>query len=412
MTQPTTGTATSLYLARQPIFDLKGRVFGYELLYRQDRDDPTCQADGDAATASVLTGALLDLGLSTLTGGRQAFLNVTRPLLLGQIGTMIPADEVVIEVLEDIAIDDEVIDACKVLHGKGYRLALDDFVPGSGAEALFPYVSFVKVDVLATSESVATALPRQLTPLGIGSIAEKVERRDVYERMRSAGYSLFQGFYFCGPSVQTAVAVPAQQLAYLRLLAALNQPDLSTSEVETLVKQDVSLSLRVLRSVNSAAYPIRAEVRSIGQALFLLGLEPIRRWASVWCLAGLSADATPELATLALLRARACELVGEGLDDVESSELFLVGLFSLLDTMLSAPMATALEGLPLSDSAIHALLGQPNRLRAVLDAVICYERSEWDDATAIASQAGIHVPALSKAYTNGLRWVQDVTRAA
>lgn len=154
----------------------------------------------------------------------------------------------------------------------------------------------------------------------------------------------------------------------------MNKPDLTTAEVERLVKQDVSLSLRVLRSVNSAAYPIRTEVRSIGQALFLLGIEPIRKWASVWCLAGLTTGATPELATLALLRARACEMIGEQLTGVESSELFLVGLFSLLDVMLSRTMAAALEALPLSKTASAALLGEPNALRRVLDAVLSYER--------------------------------------
>ena len=169
-------------------------------------------------------------------------------------------------------------------------------------------MSYVKVDVLATPPTVVNALADRFARSGVRLLAEKVETRDVFEHTRVAGYSLFQGYYFCRPVTQSSAAVPAQQLAYLRLLAALSKPDLTTAEVERLVKQDVSLSLRVLRSVNSAAYPIRTEVRSIGQALFLLGIEPIRKWASVWCLAGLSAGATTELATLALLRARACEL--------------------------------------------------------------------------------------------------------
>jgi len=408
---PSTEPATRTYVARQPILDLNERVFGYELLYRHEATVHRRVSDGTPASDSVFTGALLDLGLDTVTGGRQAFLNLTRPMLLGHIDRLVPPDEIVIEVLANVTVDDDVIEACRMLHDKGYRLALDDFVPGSDAEALFPYVSFVKVDVLDTPVSVARSLPKELSQHGIGMLAEKVENLATYHHMRMAGYSLFQGFFFCRPMLQEAMALPPQKLAYLRLLAAMNKPDLSTCEVERLVlKQDVSLSLRVLRSLNSAAYPIRTEMTSIGQALLLLGIEPIRRWVSAWCLAGLNGSATPELATLALLRARACELASRRLSDIESSELFLVGLFSLLDAMLSTPMTNAIERLPLSDGVKHALTGGSNTLRALLDAVVQYERGDWDDAIATAARAGVDALSLADAYTDALRWVQDVTR--
>ena len=401
-------TPTSLHVARQPILDERGRVFGYELLYRHALGATTCTADGDFASASVLTSAILDLGLETLTNGRQAFLNVTRALLLGKLDTLIPPDGVVIELLESVEIDHEVIDTCRDLRSRGYQLALDDFVPGSDAEALLPYASYVKVDVLATPATVANEFAARLARSSIRLLAEKVESRDVYEQTREAGFTLFQGYYFCRPVTQSRAAVPAQQLAYLRLLAALNKPDLTTADVERLVKQDVSLSMRVLRSVNSAAYPIRTEVRSIGQALFLLGIEPIRKWASVWCLTGLSAGATPELATLALLRARACELAGAHVRGVESSEAFLVGLFSLLDAMLNRTMTAAIQGLPLSAMASAALQGQPNALRSVLDAVVSHERGDWDQAARAVEHAGLSHVTLPEAYTSALRWVQDV----
>ena len=403
-------TPTSFYVARQPILDERGRVFGYELLYRQAPGDTACVADGDLASARVLTGAVLDLGLETLTNGRHAFLNVTRPLLLSKIDSLISPEGVVIELLESVEVDKEVITICRDLRARGYQLALDDFVPGSDAEALLPHVSFVKVDVLATPPTVITELGARLSHTNIRLLAEKVETRDVYEQTLGAGYSLFQGYYFCRPVVQSTGALPAQQLAYLRLLAALSKPNLMTIEVERLVKQDVSLSLRVLRSVNSAAYAIRTEIRSIGQALLLLGIDPIRKWTTVWCLAGLSKGATPELATLALLRARACELLGEHLPVEQSSELFLVGLFSLLDVMLGRTMTDALDGLPLSAVAAQALEGQPNTMRSVLDSVIAYERGEWSEAAMLAEGFGLNRTALPEAYTSALKWAQDVSR--
>jgi EAL and modified HD-GYP domain-containing signal transduction protein len=401
-----------LHVARQPILDERGRVFGYELLYRREASDTSCTADGDLASARVLTGAVLDLGLETLTSGRQAFLNVTRPLLLGQIDMLVPPDGVVLELLESVEIDTEVIDVCRDLQSRGYRLALDDFVPGSDAEALLPHVAFVKVDVLMTTPPDAMRrLAARLADGGVRLLAEKVESRDVFECTRSAGYTLFQGYYFCRPVMQSGAALPSQQLAYLRLLAALSKPDLITADVERLVKQDVSLSVRVLRSVNSAAYAIRTEIRSIGQALLLLGIDPIRKWTTVWCLAGLSVGATPELATLALLRARACELAGDDMPSAEGSELFLVGLFSLLDVMLSRTMAEAIEGLPLSAAASAALQGETNMQRRVLDAVMAYERGEWEQAASLAAACGLKPSALPDAYTSALKWAQDVARA-
>jgi EAL and modified HD-GYP domain-containing signal transduction protein len=264
--------------------------------------------------------------------------------------------------------------------------------------------------VLVTPPDEAAALAARLRPLGITLVAEKVECREIYDRMREAGYSLFQGFYFCRPAIQTGTAIPPRQLVYVRLLAALNKPDIGTLELETLVKQDVSLSLRVLRFVNSAAVPIRTEVHTIGQALFLIGMEPIRKWASVWCLAGLNAGATPELATLALVRARSCELIGETLPDVDAAELFLVGLCSLLDAMLGRRMREALDQLPLSSVVTNALLGQPSRARAVLDAVVAYEGGAWKAADQASRRAGMDPATLPAAYTGALRWSQDIVR--
>jgi EAL and modified HD-GYP domain-containing signal transduction protein len=400
----------TVHIARQPILDERGRVFGYELLYRQAAQDVSCTADGDLASARVLTEAILDLGLDTLTSGRYAFLNVTRPLLLGKLDTLIPPEGVVIELLESLTVDKEVIDVSRHLHGRGYRLALDDFVPGSAAEALLPYAAFVKVDVLTTPADEVCALAKRLSHGTVRLVAEKVETREVFERTREAGYSLFQGYYFCRPVTQHGAVLPSQQLTYLRLLAEVSKPDLMTADLERLVKQDVSLSLRVLRSVNSAAYPIRTEIHSIGQALVLLGIDPIRKWATVWCLAGLTSGATPELATLALLRARTCELLGPVSTLTDSSELFLVGLFSLLDVMLSRSMADAVDGLPLSAEAIGALNGHPNTLRSVLETVIAYERGEWDEAASLAAASGLQPSALADAYTSALKWVQDAAR--
>jgi EAL and modified HD-GYP domain-containing signal transduction protein len=400
-----------VHVARQAILDARGHVVGYELLYRGSVRDTACTVEGDVAGASVLTGAMLDLRLDTLTDGRTPFINVTRSMLINGIATLLRPSLAVFELREDIAIDAEVIDACRALCESGYRLALDDFVPGSPAEALLPFVSHVKVDTLEMSRATVTELVRRLAAKGVTVVAEKVETREVFEWTRDAGCGLFQGHYFRKPETRSAAVIPAQRASHLRLLAALNQPTLTMERLEELVKQDAALSLRVLQCINSAAFPIRREVRSIGEALMLLGVGPIRKWASIWCLSKLTAGITTELTTIALLRARTCELLGSEVSDVDDGELFLVGLCSLLDVILGRPMAEAIAELPLSDAARQALLGSNNALRSVLDAVVAYEDGGWEEAVASAERIGAPEPRLQEAYTGALNWAQELSAA-
>jgi EAL and modified HD-GYP domain-containing signal transduction protein len=209
----------------------------------------------------------------------------------------------------------------------------------------------------------------------------------------------------------SAAAVRARHVAYVQLLSALNKPGLSLSEVEDLIKHDVSLSYRVLRCINSAAYGLRREVHSIREALLLMGLAPIRRWASVWCLAGLNTGGASELVTVALVRARCCEALGEHLENAdEAPELFLIGLCSLLDAMLGRPLEEAIADLPLSAGAREAVLGtRRSRARSVLNAVIAYERGAWAVSEEELTAAGLPAHALADAYTDALRWARELT---
>ena len=399
-----------VHVARQAILDAKGQVFGYELLYRATQTSTSCTADGDLASARVITDAVLEVGLDTLTDGRPAFLNLTKPLITSQVATLLPHAAAVYELREDVEIDQEVIDACRALHARGYRLALDDFVVGSPAEQLMKYVSFVKIDVQLTDMALVLQLPQRYKAHAVKMVAEKVETREVFEATKKAGYTLFQGYYFRRPVIQTGKALPANHAVYMRLLAELNREDLTILQLEALIKQDASLSLKVLRCVNSAALPLRREVRSIHDAVVLLGIRPIRQWASVWCLAGVNTGGSPELATLALLRARSCELVAGDLASVDTSELFLVGLCSLLDSMLGCPMEEALEHLPLSPAAKQALLGAPSPMRSILDTIVAQEAGDWADVDLSAADAGVSAAALSNAYIGALRWARALTR--
>ena len=410
MSQLTVDFRSTLCVARQPILDADWQVYGYELLYRAEGAGTAVSVD--RAVARVLTDAVLNVGLDTLTGGRPAFLNLSRALLMGEAWRLLPPAEVVFELHRTIPVDDEVIAMCDQLHEAGYSLAIADYSLDTEADALLPYARFVKVDMDATPRRTHAAIAEFVKGVGPRLIAENVETEGVFEHAVTAGFELFQGHFFCMPRVCTAAVVPAQRIAYMQLLAALNRPRLSLSEVEDLIKHDVSLSYRVLRCINSAAFGLRREIHSIREALLLLGLEPIRGWASVWCLAGLNTGGTTEITTTALVRARTCELLGEHLEAAEgASELFLVGLCSLLDAMLGRPLEEAIHGLPLSAIARDAVLGTGMQApRRVLEAVVAYENGEWDQAAEAAAAAGLSASMLPGAYAGALAWARQFSR--
>jgi EAL and modified HD-GYP domain-containing signal transduction protein len=410
--EPNVDPREGAYVARQPILDVSGQVFGYELLYRAGADALSCQDPNDVAAARASSDAVLTLGLDTLTAGRKAFMNVTRHMLLNDLVTVLAPETIVVEVLEDVGVDDAIIGACRRLRERGYTLALDDFTLQTGAAALLPFARFVKVDVLATTLEERRRI-ESMIPTGVKLVAEKVETAEVFDQARGVGYTLFQGYYFCRPMTFSGGALSARRLAYARLLAALNQPGVSVNSVEDLIKHDASLTYRVLRCLNSAAFGIRREIQSIRQDLVLLGLDQVRKWASVWALAGLNGGPTSELVTIAILRARSCEIVAsEALGPDHASEFFLLGLCSLLDAMLGQQMNTALADLPISDPVRKALLGEQNRPRAVLDAVIAHERGQWDEAARIAGTLSIKAERLPTAYADSLKWARELTRMA
>jgi c-di-GMP-related signal transduction protein len=276
-TDPTT---PQLCLARQAIFDARGRVFGYELLYRATSEAQYASEGGDHAAASVLSTATGAVGLDVLTGRKRAFINVTRNVLLSG-ASLLPPKAVVVELLESVQVDREVIDVCRSLKESGYAIALDDFVAGSEAEALLPYAAFVKVDVLNTTPAERAALAARLKPRGLKLLAEKVETAEIVAASKAEGYEFFQGYFFLKPTMHVARRVPESQITYLRLLAALSRNDLTFNDLENLVKSDVSLSYRVLRTINSSAFALRREVTSIRQALIMLGQDQIRKWSAV-----------------------------------------------------------------------------------------------------------------------------------
>lgn len=404
--------APGVCMARQPIVDAAGRVVAYELLHRAATTDDSCTVDGERATAQVLTDAILAWGIPTVSNGLPLFVNFTHRLLVDDAALLLPAPSVVLELTENLPADEHIVAACRRLKAAGYALALDDFIEGSQAEQLVPFASYVKVDVLSTPAARLAPIAARMRAQGIRMIAEKVESQGMVTTAAAAGYTMFQGYFFARPTTLTTHAVAPRRAAYLDLLAAINDPDITIADLEKLVKRDASLSHRVLRCLQSASFGMRHEVSSIKEALILLGIEPIRKWTSIWAVAGLSGGAPPELVTMTLVRARMCEqLAGHHWGPQAASEYFLLGLCSLLDVLLQTTIAVATADLPLPAAIRDALRGAPGRPRAVLDCVIAYEQGEWLRADSAAQLAGVTTKMVPDAYGDALQWVATLTPA-
>lgn len=410
----TAANTSRVFVARRPILDRTGRVFGYELLHR-DSPSATVQRDvaDERATARVLTDGLLAIGFDALTGGRRALLNVSRQFLIDGTPAVLPPSAVVFGVGADAEADADVVEACRQLRQAGYGLAVDHYLLATGNRDLVEIADFVRVDFVEAGTTAARTQLLAGVRDGASRVATRVETANLFQQAVTEGYQYFQGSFFGQPAVKEGRSVPSHQVAQLRLLHALNNPNLSVHQLADLIKPDPAMCYRVLRAVNSAQFALQKEVSSIADALVLLGRDTVKRWVSLWSLAALGEKTSPELLTTATVRARCCEQLGDmtGRDDA-AAQGFLLGLCSMLDAILERPMPAIVTELPLPEPIRAALLGDDNRHRRLLGCALAYERGEWDEAIELAEAAGVNPDALAGTYSGALQWAYDLDRIA
>jgi EAL and modified HD-GYP domain-containing signal transduction protein len=400
---------TSIYVARQPIFELGRGLYGYELLYRSN---PTIDhADGDTAvmTAEVIAHALLGIGLQAIAGAGIAFVNFSRALLLNRSWELFDRHAVVIELLENVACDAEVIAACKELVSAGYKLALDDYVYAAESVPLLELASIVKVDMLDKTPSEIVATTRELRRTRVRLLAERVETASIRDLCSGLGYDLFQGYLFSRPETLTKTDVDAGQLAIMRLLNLLQNPATTDAALEAAFQSDLALCYKLLRIVNAAAMGGQG-ITSISHAVRLVGRQMLHRWLSVILIATLGAkgDVSHEMALAAMTRARMCELlVTSAHHPADAGSAFIVGLLSLLDVLLEIPMDKILERLELSADVRGALVARGGPLAQPLQLVEAYERANWTVAQEIAARTNVSGDSLPDMYVDALRWARE-----
>jgi EAL and modified HD-GYP domain-containing signal transduction protein len=398
-----------VFVARQPIFDRRQAVYAYELLFRSGLDNYFDYADANEASSRVITNSFIGIGLEELTGGKRGFINFTSDLLVKEYATLFPKELLVVELLENIEPDVDIIAACQKLKRMGYILALDDFVYDKRFEPLIELADIIKVDFTLTEEKERRTLVERFAGSGVKLLAEKVETKDEFNQAADMGYSYFQGYFFSKPVIVSSRDIPASKLTHLRILREIDHTELDWKRIETIIKQEMSLSYKLLKYINSAQFGLRRRVESIRQALALLGERNLRKWIALVALTGVGTDKPMELVVSSIIRARFCESISSkaGLAD-HAEDLFLLGLFSMIDVLTDRPMDLILNEFPISDEVKEALLGESNRLRHVYESVCAYEQGSWEAFSTLASKLKIDESEFPPLYEKSVEWANQI----
>lgn len=404
---------TELLVGRQPILNRQKATIGYELLYRALQTDTNARVkDGNAATSQVFVNSIFEIGLQTIVGSTLAFFNLTRDFLveenLSRLFTNLKSEKLnpqrlVLEVLEDIALDENLIVALQELRGRQFVLALDDVVSMEQVNPVLStgLISIAKIDLMNIDRIILPELVYSIKQNGIMLLAEKVETPEDFNLCMRLGFDFFQGYFFSKPETILGARknMTVARLNLLRSLAATLDSNADFHKLNDIVSTDVGLSYKLLRLVNSGFYSLSKQIDSIHQAIALIGLQQLRSWMMLLMMA--SVDNKPhELTRLALVRAKMCELMARALGDMKSETYFLIGLLSVLDAILDIPMNQVVEGLSLVPEVSEALVNRGGNAGIILDSVIATETGNWD----YILHYGLTADAWQRIYVESVKW--------
>lgn len=400
----------NIFIARQPIFDRRKQVYGYELLFRQNNDNFFAEVDDDRATTDVIYNSFLVFGIENLTDDTKAFINFPKEMLGSEFLKILPKENFVYEILERGEITPETLEACQELKARGYILALDDFVLSEETQPLMEIASIVKIEYPTFSLDEHRAILRQYKGR-IKFLAEKIETHDDYISAHMLGYDYFQGFYFSRPSMLKSKDISSLNINLVRILEELNAAEPSYSKIADIITTDVALSYKLLKLVNSAYIAPRYEIKSILHALNFLGTRELYQWMTLMMLKDFQDSENAELIRKSLIRGKLMSSLAEVKGaKAQAPDYFFTGIFSLMDVILNKKIDEVLVGLPISDHIKQALCGQKNELRLLLDYIISFENAQWNAMDSLAVLGTDTANQFMPHYVNALKWARSVAR--
>ena len=392
-----------IFLTRQPIFDRFQRVFAYDLRFHAGFGDLYRNPDWDDASNTAITLSLLSSRLGTITCGKPGHIRFSRSMLDQELYTLFPKEHIAVELQHPGDGIPEVVSACQRLKTAGYVLVVDITGMSKPVNEIIELSDIIKTGLTSGLKGGYDAVK------GPKLLAGNVNTVSLLDKARQKGFDYFQGDFYRNPDIKSGSGVPFQKLNHLLLLQEINSPDLTFEKLASIIKRDVGLSYKLMRFINSAYFGFASEVRSLRHALALLGIFSIKQWLSKETLNQLGQNKPDELVNRCVIRARFCELLTQkaGMAD-RSSEMFLTGLFSLLDAFLDQELAEILDNLPVSDEIKNTLLKEPSVFNDLYQLMLAYEDGRWPEVMTLAQQTGIPASELPLLYLRSLEWSQGM----
>ena len=395
------------YVARQPILDREKNTIGYELLFRDGPKNTFPEIEAERATSMLLSEQFFNAEYLAISD-KLGFVNFPYQSLINQIPALFPAKKIVVEILEDCEPTEELLDAIKALNQKGYKIALDDFIPSPEWIPFLPFIHLIKFDIRIVPVKKAIKFIQKLKGTKIRFLAEKVETYQELKDAQEAGFHYFQGFFFSKPEIIRQKAIDPSFLTIVQLCTAISRDEVDYNEVERIISVDVSLSYKLLRFVNSSS-AISSQISSFHQALAYLGEQRLRKFVSLVAIASAQEGKPDSLYALSILRARFCELLlAKTHKSADNSQAFLTGMFSLLDSLLDLPLPVIIESIPIDDIIKEALLEHKGLLGDILKLAIAYEHADWDEVFEISDKIQASEEDLIECYEQSTCWAEEL----
>ncbi len=397
------------FTARQPILDKSKSLFGYELLFRTSLDNVFPDVDQEKATSKMIESLQFDLGLDRISDGKLAFINFTEKTLLGGYPELLPKQKVVIEILETVKPTKALYIALHNLHKKGYILALDDFVHDRRWEPFYKLIDIVKIDYLeSTLQEINETIAAVKKYPNIKLLAEKVESNEEFKEALTLGFDYFQGYFFSYPEVIKNITLTPGQTSIATLMNKVAEETPDFDEITKLFELDVTLSFKLLRYTQSAIFKRRNPIKSIKQAVLVLGKIELERFLGLLFSAQFSGDKPQELIRLSMQRAKFCELIAPYcLQQKNSSSAFLTGMLSLVDAMLDADLIAVINDLPLSEEIKLALTEKQGWLAGCITLCQAFEKGDWEQMEKNCKSLNIPYTEILKEYELAGIWAED-----
>ena len=392
------------FITRKPILDSSHQIVSYQLLAGRSHD-------AHQASANIVAGTLASIGEQDGFADKSIFSLVDAETLEKDFHVAFPPEKTVFELGASVALNQATLQRCNVLRQMGYKIAIRDnsalgmdIIP-----TVSKYVDYVKIDVskLQPDELAARFKNYQFSSKLL--IAVNVETLETFEACKKLGFKLFQGCYFAQPREFSAKVISQDFSVILKLLNMLSN-DEDMKRIEESFKQDPALSFKLLRYINSAGFGLSCEIQSIRHAITVIGTKQLFKWLTMLMVTAGHNSFSPALMKTSMIRGRFMELLGHSyFGKAGQDNLFIIGVFSLLDVMLNIPMEELLVKVDLPDTICDALLHRQGVYGPFLSLIEACESVDADKLDAIASALYINAQEVNHCHIESLLWADSVS---